>query len=275
MAYHERSYRIGFGGGLTQIVKYLLIINIAIFFLQSLGLDKIFVQLLALNPQLALLKFHIWQFLTYMFLHGGVIHIFFNMLFLWIFGCEVERTLGSKEFLKYYLVCGVGAGIIHQIFNLNSSIPMLGASGAIFGVMVAFAILFPERVITLLLFFVLPVQLKAKYLVMIFIGIELLFFTSQDGISHFAHLGGAAIGFLYLKLDWRLDFIGNWIRQQRDSKHAVTKLKRNQAMHEIRERVDEILDKINEVGYDQLSEAEKRILQEASQKYSQEKEPEK
>ena len=102
-----------------------------------------------------------------------------------------------------------------------------------------------------------------------------MFFTSQDGISHFAHLGGAAIGFLYLKLDWRLDFIGNWIRQQRDSKHAVTKLKRNQAMHEIRERVDEILDKINEVGYDQLSEAEKRILQEASQKYSQEKEPEK
>ena len=110
---------------------------------------------------------------------------------------------------------------------------------------------------------------------MIFVGISLLSLGSNDGVAHFAHLGGAAIGFLYLKLDWRLDFIGNWIRQQRDSKHAVTKLKRNQAMHEIRERVDEILDKINEVGYDQLSEAEKRILQEASQKYSQEKEPEK
>jgi len=127
MAFYERSYRIGFGGGLTQIVKYLLIINIATYFLQSLGLDKIFVQLFGLNPQVALFKFHIWQFFTYMFLHGGVLHILFNMFFLWMFGCEVERTLGSKEFLKFYLFCGVGAGIIHQIFNL-ASIKLLNES---------------------------------------------------------------------------------------------------------------------------------------------------
>ena len=274
MAYYERSsYRIGFGGGLTQIVKYLLIINIAVFVLQKISPQDILVQWFGLSPQLAIFKFHIWQFFTYMFLHGGVMHIFFNMLFLWMFGCEVERTLGSKEFLKLYFICGVGAGILHLIFSFNSTV--MGASGAIYGVMVAFAVLFPERVITLLLFFVLPVQLKAKYLVMIFVGISLLSLGSNDGVAHFAHLGGAAIGFLYLKLDWRFDFLGNWIRQRRESSHAVTKLKRNQAMHEIRERVDEILDKINEVGYDQLSEEEKRILQEASQKYSQEKEPEK
>lgn len=274
MAYYERSsYRIGFGGGLTQIVKYLLIINIAVFVLQKISPQDILVQWFGLSPQLAIFKFHIWQFFTYMFLHGGVMHIFFNMLFLWMFGCEVERTLGSKEFLKLYFICGVGAGILHLIFSFNSTV--MGASGAIYGVMVAFAVLFPERVITLLLFFVLPVQLKAKYLVMIFVGISLLSLGSNDGVAHFAHLGGAAIGFLYLKLDWRLDFLGNWIRQRRESSHAVTKLKRNQAMHEIRERVDEILDKINEVGYDQLSEEEKRILQEASQKYGQEKEPEK
>lgn len=273
MAYYERSYRIGFGGGLTQIVKYLLIINIAVFVLQKISPQDILVQWFGLSPQLAIFKFHIWQFFTYMFLHGGVMHIFFNMLFLWMFGCEVERTLGSKEFLKLYFICGVGAGILHLIFSFNSTV--MGASGAIYGVMVAFAVLFPERVITLLLFFFLPVQLKAKYLVMIFVGISLLSLGSNDGVAHFAHLGGAAIGFLYLKLDWRFDFLGNWIRQRRESSHAVTKLKRNQAMHEIRERVDEILDKINEVGYDQLSEEEKRILQEASQKYSQEKEPEK
>ncbi len=273
MAYYERSYRIGFGGGLTQVVKYLLIINIAVFFLQKISPQDILVQWFGLSPQLAIFKFHIWQFFTYMFLHGGVMHIFFNMLFLWMFGCEVERTLGSKEFLKLYFICGVGAGILHLIFSFNSTV--MGASGAIYGVMVAFAVLFPERVITLLLFFFLPVQLKAKYLVMIFVGISLLSLGSNDGVAHFAHLGGAAIGFLYLKLDWRFDFLGNWIRQRRESSHAVTKLKRNQAMHEIRERVDEILDKINEVGYDQLSEEEKRILQEASQKYSQEKEPEK
>ncbi len=273
MAYYERSYRIGFGGSLTQIVKYLLIINIAVFVLQKISPQDFLVQWFGLSPQLAIFKFHIWQFFTYMFLHGGVMHIFFNMLFLWMFGCEVERTLGSKEFLKLYFICGVGAGILHLIFSFNSTV--MGASGAIYGVMVAFAVLFPERVITLLLFFFLPVQLKAKYLVMIFVGISLLSLGSNDGVAHFAHLGGAAIGFLYLKLDWRLDFLGNWLRQQRESQHAVQKLKRNQAMHEIRERVDEILDKINEVGYDQLSEEEKRILQEASQKYGQEKEPEK
>ncbi len=274
MAYYERSsYRIGFGGGLTQIVKYLLVINIAVFVLQKISPQDILVQWFGLSPQLAIFKFHIWQFFTYMFLHGGVMHIFFNMLFLWMFGCEVERTLGSKEFLKLYFICGVGAGILHLIFSFDATV--MGASGAIYGVMVAFAVLFPERVITLLLFFFLPVQLKAKYLVMIFVGISLLSLGGNDGVAHFAHLGGAAIGFLYLKLDWRLDFLGNWLRQQRESQHAVKKLKRNQAMHEIRERVDEILDKINEVGYDQLSEEEKRILQEASQKYGQEKEPEK
>ncbi len=273
MSYYERSYRIGFGGGLTQIVKYLLIINIAVFVFQKISPQDIVVQWFGLSPRLAIFKFHIWQFFTYMFLHGSVMHIFFNMLFLWMFGCEVERTLGSKEFLKLYFICGVGAGILHLIFSFDSTV--LGASGAIYGVMVAFAVLFPERVITLLLFFFLPIQLKAKYLVMIFVGISLLSLGSNDGVAHFAHLGGAAIGFLYLKLDWRLDFLGNLIRQRRGSRQAVTKLKRNQAMHEIRERVDEILDKINEVGYDQLSEEEKRILQEASQKYSQEKEPEK
>jgi len=273
MAYYERSYRIGFGGGLTQIVKYLLIINIAVFVFQKISPQDIVVQWFGLSPRLAIFKFHIWQFFTYMFLHGSVMHIFFNMLFLWMFGCEVERTLGSKEFLKLYFICGVGAGILHLIFSFDSTV--LGASGAIYGVMVAFAVLFPERVITLLLFFFLPIQLKAKYLVMIFVGISLLSLGSNDGVAHFAHLGGAAIGFLYLKLDWRLDFLGNLIRQRRESRQAVTKLKRNQAMHEIREQVDEILDKINEVGYDKLSEEEKRILQEASQKYSQEKEPEK
>ena len=272
MAYYERSYRIGFGGGLTQIVRYLLIVNIAVFVLQKISPQDILVQWFGLSPQLAIFKFRIWQFFTYMFLHGGVVHIFFNMLFLWMFGCEVERSLGSKEFLKLYVICGVGAAILQLIFSFDSTV--IGASGAIYGVMVAFAVLFPERVITLLLFFVLPVQLKAKYLVMIFIGISLLSLGSSDGVAHFAHLGGAAIGFLYLKLDWRLDFLGNWLRQQRESKTAVQTLKGRQAMHEIRERVDEILDKINEVGYDQLDDEEKRILQEASQKYGQEKESE-
>ena len=111
---------------------------------------------------------------------------------------------------------------------------------------------------------------------MIFAGISLLLgaFGSNDGVAHFAHLGGMLVGFAYLKLGWRLDHLTTWMRQQRESRQAVQDLKKHQAMQRIRERVDEILDKINEVGYDQLDENEKRILQEASEKFSQEKEPE-
>ncbi|RMF61011.1 MAG: rhomboid family intramembrane serine protease [Calditrichaeota bacterium] len=199
-----------------------------------------------------------------------------NMFFLWMFGCEVERSMGPREFLKFYFICGVGAGIFHLLINFNSPVTVIGASGAIYGVMAAFAVMFPDRVITLLLFLVLPIQIKAKYLVMIFAGISLLLgtFGSGDGVAHFAHLGGMVVAFVYLKLDWRLDYIGKWVRQQRASRRAIHELKKQQAMQQIRERVDEILDKINEVGYDQLNDEEKRILHEASEKFSQEKETE-
>jgi len=229
-----------------------------------------------MRPALVLSKFYVWQLFTYIFLHGDPWHLIINMFFLWMFGCEVERTLGTREFLKYYFICGVGAGIFHLLINFNSPTVVVGASGAIYGVMVAFAVLFPERVITLLLFLILPVQIKAKYLVMIFAGISLLLgaFGSNDGVAHFAHLGGMLVGFAYLKLGWRLDHLTTWVRQQRESRQAVQDLKKHQAMQRIRERVDEIRDKINEVGYDQLDENQKRILQEASEKFSQEKEPE-
>jgi len=273
MSYYERNYRFGFGGGLTQTIKILLIINCAVFiFQQFVPLTDWF----GMKPNLVLKKLHIWQFFTYMFLHGGPLHLIMNMFFLWMFGSEVERTLGNKEFLKYYIICGVGAGFFHLFFNFNSTIPVVGASGAIYGVMVAFAVLFPERVITLLLFLVLPVQLKAKYLVMIFAGISVLLgaFGGNDGVAHFAHLGGMAIGFAYLKLDWRLEYLGKWIRQERGSRQAVQYIKKQQDMQRIRERVDEILDKINEVGYEKLNAEEKRILQDASEKLAREKERE-
>jgi len=281
MAYYDRTYRIGFGGGLTTAIKYLLIANGAVFLLElvvpSSGGENIIINLFGMRPVDVLTKFHVWQLFTYMFLHAvhDPWHILMNMFFLWMFGCEVERTLGTREFLKYYFICGVGAGLFHLLINFNSPAVVLGASGAIYGVLAAFAILFPEREITLLLLLVLPVQIKAKYLALGFAGIALLLGTlgSNDGVAHFAHIGGMVVGFAYLKLDWRLDHVGDWIRQQRGSRRAVQSLKKYQAMQQIRERVDEILDKINEVGYDGLSEEEKGILREASQKFSQEKEP--
>lgn len=280
MAYYDRTYRLGFGGGLTTAIKYLLLANGAVFLLQMVlptsGGEQLLIKWFGMRPALVLSKFYVWQLFTYIFLHGDPWHLIINMFFLWMFGCEVERTLGTREFLKYYFICGVGAGIFHLVINFNSPTVVVGASGAIYGVMVAFAVLFPERVITLLLFLILPVQIKAKYLVMIFACISLLLgaFGSNDGVAHFAHLGGMLVGFAYLKLGWRLDHLTTWMRQQRESRQAVQDLKKHQAMQRIRERVDEILDKINEVGYDQLDENEKRILQEASEKFSQEKEPE-
>ncbi|MFQ5824296.1 MAG: rhomboid family intramembrane serine protease [bacterium] len=272
MTYYERTYRFGFGGGITKAIKYLLIINFLVFIFQQ------FIPLIdwfGMKPNLVLSKFHIWQLVTYMFLHGGIWHLVINMFILWMFGCEVERTLGTREFLKYYFICGIGAGILHLLVNFNSPIPVVGASGAIFGVMVAFAVLFPERVITLLLFLVLPVQIKAKYLVMALAGIQLLYgIFGSDGVAYFAHLGGMAVGYAYLKLDWRLEYIGTLIRRRQKSRRAIQNLKKQQAMQRMRERVDEILDKINEVGYDNLSEDEKKILKEASHLFSQERETE-
>lgn len=279
MAYYDRTYRLGFGGGLTTAIKYLLLANGAVFLLQMVlptsGGEQLLIKWFGMRPALVLSKFYVWQLFTYIFLHGDPWHLIINMFFLWMFGCEVERTMGTREFLRYYFICGVGAGLFHLVINFNSPTVVIGASGAIYGVMAAFAVLFPERVITLLLFLILPVQIKAKYLVMIFAGISLLLgaFGSNDGVAHFAHLGGMLVGFAYLKLDWRLDYLTTWMRQQRESRQAVQNLKKHQAMQRIRERVDEILDKINEVGYDQLDENEKRILQEASEKFSQEKEP--
>jgi len=277
MAYYERTgYRLGFGGGLTTAIKYLLITNTAIFILQQLTFDgqsSFITEWFKLTRGDVVSHLFIWQLVTYMFLHGGVLHLVINMFMLWMFGCEVERELGTREFIKYYLICGAGGGVFHLLVNPAG---VVGASGAIFGVMAAFAVLFPNRVITLLLFLILPVQMKAKYFVMIFAGIQLLLgsFGSHDGIAHFAHLGGMIVGFVYLKLDWRRQVVGDWVRQQRESRKAVRTLKKQQVMQQIRERVDEILDKINEVGYDHLNEEEKRILREASEKFSQEKEPE-
>lgn len=285
MPYYERTTRFGFGGGLTPAVKYLLIANGVVYLFQHLlgsNADPTLIRYFGLHPSQVLGEFRIWQLFTYMFLHSRVPdiwHLLFNMFVLWMFGCEVERSLGKREFLKFYFICGIGAGVLHVIFSalfFDPRIPVIGASGAIYGVMVAFAVMFPERVITLLLFLFLPVQIRAKYLVMIFAGIALFLgvFGSNDGVAHFAHLGGMAVGFAYLKLDWRLEYLGERIRRHRESKRALQKLKREHDMQRFRERVDQVLDRINEVGYENLNEEERRILEQASRQFSQEKETE-
>jgi len=182
------------------VIKNLLIINV-IFFIATYINQEFMVKTFALfyptTPY-----FHWWQPLTYMFMHGGFWHIFFNMYSLFIFGCIVEQVIGSKKFLIFYLICGLGAAAVHMaVQSLGSPIsqmtPTVGASGAIYGVIIAYAMLFPNAQLTLLFP---PVTLSAKWMAVIFIAIELItgITGTQEGVAHFAHLGGVLFGWLLI-----------------------------------------------------------------------------
>jgi len=268
--YQQRQFRFGLDGGyITPAVRYLLFTNGIIFLLQII-IGKSLIDWFGLHPFDVYKKFYIWQFLTYMFLHGDFLHILLNMFILWMFGCEVERYWGNKEFLKYYFICGIGAGLFHLIFNMSSHIPVVGASGAIYGILIAFAMLFPDRLVILFPF---PIALKAKYWVIIFAALELTLGLSfgQSGVAHFAHLGGMVIGFVYLKFGWRISLFGrDYVRKKKMEWELQQTIKKRQRIIRLRHEVDLILDKINEVGYENLSEKEKRLLKEASDSLSNE-----
>ena len=271
--YGYRTFSFG-PGKITKAVKYLLLANVGIFFLELLWGAEL-IHLFGLTPALVKKGF-IWQIFTYMFLHGGLFHILFNMFALWMFGCDIERSWGTKEFLKYYFITGVGAGLFTFFLSFNSHIPTIGASGAIFGILVAFAMMFPDRPIYL--YFLFPI--KAKYLVIFFAMIEFLasFRHTSDGIGHFAHLGGMVIGYIYIKSDWRWSsffrlsrYLG-YLRELRYRHRMKVINKKREREQKVLERVDQILDKINQVGYDNLSKEEKKTLGEASQLLSQQTE---
>jgi hypothetical protein len=223
-----------------------------------------------------------------MFMHGGFGHLFFNMLALWMFGMELEYSWGSRKFLLFYMICGVGAGIANLLIAplFGQAAPTVGASGAVFGVLIAFGILYPDRPIYL--YFLLPV--KAKYFIAAYIGLELFYGVTgtTDGIAHVAHLGGAAIGFLFILVDKGLIPGGSliealsgprsrtggrrpWIRREEEIHDArftdiTTGRGRKDDPDVTQEVIDEILDKISRDGYQSLTEEEKRILNEASKK---------
>ncbi len=209
MAYRTRARRSGFSYSrfFSTGVKWLLISNISLFiiyyFLVVAGLGRAF-DSFELVPADVVHHFAIWQFVSYMFLHDprGFSHILFNMLFLWMFGRDLEELWGTRRFLNYYFLCGVGAGLCVVVANLifNSGhldIPTIGASGAIYGLLLAFGMIYPDREI--LMSFLFPI--KAKYFVMIMGGIAFMssFGGSGSGVSNVAHLGGMLFGYVYLK----------------------------------------------------------------------------
>ena len=186
-----------FGGGdVTPAVKVLLIVNVAVFFLQAF-LNRWFEIFFGLVPYLVWSNLYLWQLFTYQFLHGGLLHIIFNMLALWMFGCDLERRWGSQFFFKYYFVSVVGGAVLNVVFLPGQTVPSIGASAGVFGVLLAYGLIYPDRIVYF--YFVLPI--KMKYLVLI-IGLISLYSSitaTQSGVAHLAHVGGMVFGYVYLR----------------------------------------------------------------------------
>ncbi len=200
--YSDVSYTFG-PGGLSPAIKLLIITNVVAFLM--LLVAPVLVAEFALIPRAVVEQFTIYQLVTYMFLHAGIGHLLVNMLGLWMFGTELERTWGTRFFTKYYFVCGAGAGVLTVLWGL-SPLPfsesvyysaVIGASGAIYGVLLAYAMYFPHR--TVYMYFVFPIP--AKYFVMIIGAITFLSSVGagSGGVAHTAHLGGLIVGYVYLK----------------------------------------------------------------------------
>ena len=315
---------------IPPFTRSLLLINVICYLLQLLfersGIDL--VALFGLHFAKAS-DFYLFQLLTYMFLHGSFSHLFFNMFSLWMFGGIIERSLGSRRFLTYYLICGIGAGLCQELWQLGAyymegmngyklvdigndlSIPMdlflnrwttIGASGACYGVLLAFGMLYPNERIVLL---IPPIPIKAKYFVAGYAAIELYSaYASNDNIAHFAHLGGMLFGFLLLRY-WRRanerrqaawqnswgtvpqkpslgqrvkNWWGNIFQNGRparpgNARHTATRqsdyeynMNRHAEEQRREARMDEILEKIKKSGYENLTEDEKRELFRLSRK---------
>ncbi len=294
----------GFGGFsfFPPVIKNLLIINVAIFFVQVLAQNivvgdkiasEIIIRWFALMP-IGSGLFQIWQLITFQFLHGSFGHILFNMFALWMFGMEIENLWGSKKFLYFYLLAGVVAGLCHLFISpLLGALPAptIGASGGVYGVLVAFALLFPNRYI--FLYFFIPI--KAKYLITFLIVMEIMLIDSAHStVAHLAHLGGALAGLIFILLDKSIDAEIKHLfgRKTYRPKQPFPKdrsdnpfggisnpFKRNEKIEEAKyydinekedkitqEQLDKILDKISQSGYQNLTDEEKRILFEASKK---------
>ena len=194
------SYAFG-PGPITFAVKWIIILNVGAFLVTTFMPELI--GYFGLTPRLVVTRGWIWQLATYMFLHAGALHLLFNMLGIWMFGVELERRWGTQFFIRYYAVSGIGGGLTFLLISLlpfaavapTYVTPAVGASGALFGLLLAFALYYPERPILLLL-----VWVPAKIFVMIYGGLALLnTFQPSRGVADAAHLGGMIFGYLYLK----------------------------------------------------------------------------
>jgi len=245
-------------------IKWLLIVNGGFFVLQNF-MGGWIESTLGLVPA-RVLSLEIWRLFTYQFLHGSFFHILFNMFTLWMFGKDLEWNWGTKEFLKFYFTCVVGAGLLNVFVQPFSTVPAIGASGGLYGILVAFALMFPDSVIYLYAIF----PMRAKYFVILIGALE--FLASAHGtsspIARFAHLGGMLTGYIYLK---SYEFRSLWTRLlykisdlfvSRAPAPRSPKLKKElqPRKEDLLKEVDRILEKVLRQGADSLTEQERDIM---------------
>ncbi|MCS7082969.1 MAG: rhomboid family intramembrane serine protease [Bacteroidetes bacterium] len=272
-------------------LRAILVLTALTFLLQLLGLHGLLVRALGFSPDPGVAASQPWRWVTYMLVHGGFWHVLFNLLWLWWFGRELEQLRGASWFGLYYVLCGLGGALLYLLLEQASLLLgrqmsqslMIGASGAVYGVMVAFARYHPDAPIMLL--FLPPIPARFFVAGLIALDVLLLSAGAMDGVARAAHLGGALTGWLLLRLEGRLGAldrgIRSWLyrRQQRRRQREQAQRFRTQIEDAriVRSRsgqrdpidqatIDRILDKISERGYEALTEEEKRILFEASRR---------
>jgi membrane associated rhomboid family serine protease len=279
-----------FGGAMKRgfmrmpvAIRTIILINAVVFVIQMLGgqtLNSWVVPNLGFDPTFPTFLTQPWRLVTYMFLHGGFFHFLFNMLWLWWMGRAVEETLGPRSFTMIYFGAGIlGALLDAALALIFGSALVIGASGAVTGILVAFAMLFPTAPIMLFLFP--PIQ--ARFFVAGWIAIDILFLGSADGVARLVHLGGALGGYLFIKahengrdLSLPIRYIEYLLGRFSPSMNGKKTRSRNSNMHVVQDaeiieeveqsELDDILEKISKNGYDSLTKEEKRKLFELSKK---------
>jgi len=288
--YQQESFRSAFMRGFKRIppvIRTIIAINVIVFILQAVvggirvgdqSLNRYIVEYLGFNPSIGTAITQPWRFVTYMFLHGGGFHLLFNMLWLWWMGRSVEESIGPRSFAVIFFGSGIGGAFFHIAFaSLYGTSMVIGASGAVFGVMVAFAYLYPRAPIMLL--FLPPIE--ARFVVAGLIAFDVLFIGSGDNVARLVHLGGAGVGYLLIKAHYEGKDLSAIVRpierlwQQSPSKKSPKKPK-NKKMYSVsdveiveetnQDELDQILEKISKSGYDGLTKEEKRKLFDLSKK---------
>ncbi len=250
---------------LPRIIKILLGVNVGLFLLEFLTGGVLLRTYFSLDHT-ALSQFQIWRLVTYMFVHSVAppfLHILFNMLMLWMFGVPLVYVLGEKKFAWFYFAAGVFSAFCTLIFFsfTGATNPVIGASGAIFGLMFAFAKFFPTQ--QFLMFFIFPVQ--ARYAVLIIGGISLMLITSNDGIAHITHLGGALFAFLFFRYEDKIYDFYHGFKNRRGVRMEKEARKSETVIEQVMVDIDPILKKISETGISSLSKEEREKLQKASE----------